>query len=222
MRSAKYTGNWDSLLGSIDTDFVIAVTDYDTNNETTIADLLNVDTFTIPSTGEKVDFIHMFAAMEGYLTGSTPTGDLTGWGGDLCQLAGDGKPENFNATSGSSFGSADVCADFDAINIITRYKASNNKSLHYHIVEYYKNLTNKSRVQQFKDIIFPNTPNSNTEVDIESFKSAIFNRIKSSANSFTISMAFSKIFGYSFSSKESMIKKCAYEMSKYILNTINS
>ena len=231
IRSAEYNSSaWNTLLDSESSSLVTKVKKYDQENGTSVASLKNSSSkyFIIPSTGEQVDLFHMFAAMEGYLTGVTKGTPfivtLTGWGGDIFQLAGTGNPSSFN-TQNSAFGPADLCADFDAVNIIARYNKNKSKPLYQHIKEYYEEVTTKLRAKEFKNNIFYGT--SDSMEDIANFETAIFNRLKTDATCDTLKLGeyfgygFSHIFGYKFNDKQSMIKQCVHEMAYYILTEIN-
>lgn len=160
IRSEKYnTQEWNSLGGECDYDFV----NYAFQNQTKdVESLRELNSFTIPKTKESVDFVHMFATINIiYSNSTTASHDLSGWGGDLYQLASSVKDcgktgyklyayvkSIFNSTQGA-FNAEDVCADIDAVNFTNLLKAE-NKSIKDTFSSYYKNL---SRVRAKKDFI---------------------------------------------------------------------
>lgn len=169
IRSGAYNDDrWNALGGSVDSDFEIYVAEHQGNYD--LVGLKNVQTFKIPATNEIVDFRHMFAAMNFLYVDNTidqNLADIGGWAGDLCQLVAEFKDSGLTGNvlltavkssfnkSASSFASADVCADFDAVNIMNNYKnQSFNKSIFLSVYNYYNNLTNESRIQQFKNNVF--------------------------------------------------------------------
>ena len=145
LRRNRYNDTqWNTLLGSIDGDFVDFVNNHNYNisiaDDSMIVDL---------TTHKKVDFIHMIAVLNCYykygnnanMGGVTVSTDYSGWAGDLLTFLSEIYAYRTTNTvtdtellqkyaitllgtnSDSSFGSADMYADLDALNI---YKDSTN------------------------------------------------------------------------------------------------
>ncbi|MBQ8522954.1 MAG: hypothetical protein IJ458_04815 [Clostridia bacterium] len=160
IRQSRYSGFiYNAPAGTIESDFAQYV--IDNQFPLDIQSLQTINTITIPTTGEQVDFVHMMYTINVIaLNGIDPTDektlnnfqlhDLAGWGGDLCQLAKELKTNNvaddqlvnqaislFNSVD-SSFSCYDVRADFDAINIAKLYNTlASNKSISYAMTQYY-------------------------------------------------------------------------------------
>ena len=83
----KYTsGTWTTFCGPEKTAFVNYVAQQDEANGTSAGKLRSLDEFTLPN-GDKVEFAHMFGAMDmAYHTGNQKTADLGSWAGDICDL----------------------------------------------------------------------------------------------------------------------------------------
>ncbi len=83
----KYTsGTWTTFCGPEKTAFVNFVAQQDAANATSAGKLRSLDEFTLPN-GDKVEFAHMFGAMDmAYHTGNRNTADLGSWAGDICDL----------------------------------------------------------------------------------------------------------------------------------------
>jgi len=81
--------NWTTLAGAEITAFTTYVEKMDGENSTTAMDLRDIviDDFKLPN-GNQVDFGHMFGTMNiAYLSSTTtPSADLGGWAGDICDL----------------------------------------------------------------------------------------------------------------------------------------
>ena len=170
----KYVGgNWTVLAGEERKEFTNYVSAKDTENGTTASALRNLDTFTIPN-GQTVDFAHMFGCMDiSYHTLKTnPTAavtnaDLSGWGGDICDLIGytQGKVSGtvdemaeVIRTSGNylgyddpapeihSFGILDMYGDLDGFYIVQNL--SGGKSISTIMKSYFNaNLSDKFRAE---------------------------------------------------------------------------
>ena len=165
IRTVKYnTEEWSIVAGEFDSGFA----SYVSTNEGENKDVSNFrddvganENFKIPGTQETVDFYHLFAVMNVVHKGDQTGSDLSGWGGDLVQLMGQFKNSTEtgetllnsvrNAFNGSSyFGSADVCSDLDAVNIVNKYKNENYDSYVTCIEDYYAQITEQARINEFK------------------------------------------------------------------------
>lgn len=177
IRSERYNDStWNMLCGADDTEFFNYVqTNQGTNN---LIGLRTVSNFVIPKTNEKVDFVHMIATMNTINKNPIDTNshDLSGWGGDLCQLVQELKDstltgqallnlakQKLNAES-SSFGNQDMCADLDAVNIMKIYQNNQSISLSQTIKNYYKNITVVARKQQFLSNVFSSQTLTKTDL----------------------------------------------------------
>lgn len=143
IRKGRYNdAKWNALLGAIDGDFV----DYVDENYT--IDLEDDDVIDDLSTHKDVDFVHLMAVLNVYykygdtasMSGMSVSSDYSGWAGDLLtflsemytyrtthDVVNDTYQEYASMMLGtstdSSFNSADMYADLDALNI---YKDSTN------------------------------------------------------------------------------------------------
>lgn len=175
MRGERYGDMyWSTLLGGSDADFEAYVVENE--SELGLSDLRSLDKIIIPITHEDLDFIHLTATLDGILNGSAEVADLAGWAGDLCQLVKDFSNSSLDAISlydavidsfnkTGSFGEADVCADLDAVNIAKIYNESGLKSLYLVMEDYYKDISNVSRIEQFKENTFAETNTKQEFVD---------------------------------------------------------
>lgn len=186
IRSERYnTTQWNVLAGEPDVNFDAYVMRNEQNN---ISDLKKLDSFVIPSTNEYVDFVHMVATINvNYVSfDTTKKCDLSGWGGDLCQLALEAnnskKTDNelynyikqqFNNDLGG-FNNQDVCADLDAVNLAFRLLSNENVTLSNAMKDYYQFLTAKDRKTNFIKNVFGKNYRNATEL-----KSDIFSRVTS-------------------------------------------
>ena len=174
----KYTdGNWNLLAGEEKTAFVSYVATQDEANRTSVADLRNLEEFTIPN-GQTVEFGHMFGCMnityymkKTNASAATIYADLSGWGGDICDLMSytkekvSGDVETMAADiqknylgvddpSTHTFGQLDIYGDLDAFYIMNNI--SESKSISAVMKDYYnKNLTDKARAKYFVQNRFP-------------------------------------------------------------------
>ena len=185
IRNKTYNDSqWNFIGGTMDSGFE----DYVEENQGSynLKGLQTLNSFVIPKTNESVDFVHMFATMNAINNNinNTQTADLAGWGGDLCQLVAELKDTDFLGTDldnlvnqkfnkqDSSFNDLDVCADLDAVNIMSIYNSSSNKSISKHMKDYYNSLTKSSRKTQFKNNIFSQTLSQQEAIEY------LFTRIK--------------------------------------------
>lgn len=161
---------WSIVAGQVDTEFVTYV---QTINPTLANYFDTLDSFTIPSTNEQVDFKHLFAPMNSILYSpiTIQFHDLAGFGGDLVQLVNEINTDTsgqsidhlvankFNAPNpnNSSLSSLDLIADLDAVNIMAIYNRLSDKSISQAMQTYYTNLTPTERKIQFVLNNFDNT-----------------------------------------------------------------
>ena len=171
IRALRYnTTQWNLLGGTIEQDFFEYV--LDNQGQYDLTSLQSLDYFIIPSTNEKVDFVHMMAIINVVITNGieeNSPNDLVGWGGDFCQLVtqikslnitGEQLQEKANellANDISSFGAQDICADFDAINISSIFIKMQTKSISVAMKQYYKNFIKSSRNSNFLKNAFTDT-----------------------------------------------------------------
>lgn len=173
IREGRYNSSeWQTIGGTNEQDFA----NYVAQNYENAVLLQTLANFTIPSTEEKVDFVHMVATINVvFLKSGNNQSDLAGWGGDLMQLVKEIKDlgctsdqlplvakQKFNAQD-STFGKEDVCADLDAVNIASLMIA-NNSSLSTEMKNYYNNLSSTSRKNTFVSNVFGKTFNSTNEL----------------------------------------------------------
>ena len=228
IRSSKYTGMaWNMLLGTVEPEFVT----YVQNNQGSynLEGLRTVDYFVDPKTGNQIDFVHMFASMEGFISEQEQISDLTGWAGDLCQVAGVFKnvaltgsaldialKENFNNSNATDsngyavkFSSADVTADFDAVNIANIYNTIMNKSSISESVKfYYSVVTEQSRKTMFKENCFGTSYDGKTDLT-----NKIYDRMSANMGITTYCQLGE---GFNFASKETLIRACISVFVDYI------
>jgi len=167
---------WNLFGGVIESDF----SEYVIANQGSynLQSLQTQKLFTVPSTKEQVDLIHMLAIINVVVLNgisNNATNDMVGWGGDLCQLTKELKEKNLNGTalqdkayqlfgaSSSTFSTEDLLADFDALNISNVYlNQENEKSISSALKEYYLSLTTAERKEKVLSLTFSNFVDSNT------------------------------------------------------------
>ena len=171
IREAKYSGlTWQIVAGSCPEDLVSFITSKDEEQNTTVSSVRSYGEITIPS-NEKIDFIHLFAVMNGIIYAGNFNGDtsnLVGWGGDLAQLfqdiqgATDKTVENLIILAREylgkkgGFGSADLITDLDA-PIIVNLRKNNGESYASVMRDYYysEECQLNKRVKNFVNLVFP-------------------------------------------------------------------
>lgn len=248
IRNSRYgTGTWNSFGGTLEGDVTLddgsvreGFTTYVKNNQGSynLASLQTLSSITIPSTNEKVDFVHMIAIMNVIakkgLSDST-SNDMVGWGGDLCQLVQQLSKLNLSGTAlqtkadellgGSSatstFSSDDLLADLDALNAMHVYNSLTTKSLATALSQYYNTLTSQGRKDQvitnsdkaaFSSIIV--TDGSKT---VEKMADEIVSRL--SGNGTIWIWCFKE--GISFSSDAEEFKAAAVSLVNFLIKLIN-
>ena len=134
--------------------------------------------------GESIDFVHMFAVMNGIERGESYTSDaahLVGWGGDTEQLLEDimketgdleylmnVAKENYFRVKGG-FDEADLVSDLDGAILLHNKNDDNNFA--DLIKKYYNSNEYKDRVKKFVELTFPGLVNI---VDKQTFRDEIF------------------------------------------------
>ena len=179
LRAKRYNdSSWDLLAGSPDSAF----NSYVLANQGEY-NLSSFSDFKIPATGETVDFYHLFAVMDVEFSQSANYAYTGGWGGDLLQLMQQYKGTSLTGqalidsvsnafNNSSSFGRSDVCADFDAVNIVQMYKNSTGMSMTECLTSYYNTITTEKRIEGFKANEFSNNC---TETEVLSILSSYTN-----------------------------------------------
>jgi len=169
IRLGKYTGSsWSMVAGSIPKDLVDYVKAKDAEHNTKAFNCRTYGDVILP-TDKKMDFVHLFAVMNG-MDYSPNDAALVGWGGDLAQLAQDIK-NNFKNTTDlnkliaeakkylgvkGQFGEGDLNADIDAPIILKMKKSS--ITFADTIKRFYDSGDYKNKVKDFAKIIFPDLP----------------------------------------------------------------
>ncbi|HEX3021172.1 MAG TPA: hypothetical protein VHP81_02115 [Lachnospiraceae bacterium] len=164
----RYTGSaWKALAGSEEAFYAFV---RKAKGNECASFLRRVEFFYDPVTGEKIDFIHLFASLNVYLENEftyriyPQIGDIGGWAGDCIQLASEGKKGKipgkdlkafFRDRIGieGSFGSGDILADVDAMNIFALLKSTEEIPATFEY--YYNGLGQGTRYQLFIQNRFP-------------------------------------------------------------------
>ena len=169
IREGAYSSTeWSIAGGSSPTDLDAYIKAKDAEKNTNAQAVRNYREIVLPNK-EKIDFVHLFAVMNGIEFGESYTGGystLTGWGGDTAQLLKDIKGESgtldelINIVSTKylgikgQFGPADLVSDLDAPIILN---AKNNQNTFASIMRnYYENGDYENRVENFVELTFPN------------------------------------------------------------------
>ena len=169
IREGAYSSKeWSIAGGSSPTDLDAYIKAKDAEKNTNAQEVRNYKEIVLPNK-EKIDFVHLFAVMNGIEFGESYTGGystLTGWGGDTAQLLQDIKGESgtldelINIVSTKylgikgQFGPADLVSDLDAPIILN---AKNNQNTFASIMRnYYENDDYENRVENFVELTFPN------------------------------------------------------------------
>lgn len=221
IRSGKYNSQeWKLIGGDTDTDFDAYV---QKNQEKDVSELKTKESFVIPSTKESVDFVHMFATINvNFIDDEYAQSDLSGWGGDLFQLAASikdcGKTGTelkqyieslFNSETGA-FNSQDVCADLDAVNIAKLLK-TNKTSIKDTMSAYYNNLSSEYRKGDFITNVF-----SKNYTDLNSLKQDIYSRVKN--NNFLIFWGIRNNFSTTEVQNLNILEECCNVFAEYLYN----
>lgn len=224
IRNGRYSDTtWNLVGGTIEADFA----NYVKANQggIDVESLQSISDITIPKTGEKVDFVHMFATINtlakgaGMMWSAQQAGDLGGWGGDLCQLAQDVKNSSLSQTvqqkvdslfmASSGFGSADMYADMDAVNIFSAYTAMSTKSISSAFKTYYLSVTTSLRISTFKTNCFVNENTSSTDA----LAADIITRLSSN----TLIKTWCTKNNLDFTQDAEIFTACAKRFAKYVI-----
>ena len=167
IREGKYTGNaWSMAGGNVPSDLVQYIKNRDLENNTNTEEIRKYPDVILPS-NETLDFVHLFAVMNGIENGNSYSDNyahLVGWGGDTAQLFQDIKNEKgnldelINLTKNyfgkkGQFGEGDLIADLDA-PILLKKKNDNNTFANI-IFNYYNGKEYLNRINNFVKITFP-------------------------------------------------------------------
>ena len=165
VRRNKYnSGNWKTIAGAIDTNFVT----YVDANKTKSLDIEEVED---PVTGKKIDWVHAMASLNAYLNSETVLNDYACWAGDLCQIViqvhkysvgttqDKGTAEEYaksligSEKGDSTFGIEDMLADMDAINLSTLIKEEDleQNNLVENIYNYYYGKNKEHSENRYND-----------------------------------------------------------------------
>lgn len=218
IRSDRYNSSqWQLIGGQSDEDFNTYVLQNQTKG---VTELKTLPSFVLPKTKESSDFVHMFATINVlYAQENSAMHDLAGWGGDLCQLAVDGKNSGkegqelkeyvesiFNSNIGV-FNAQDVCADLDGVNIAVMLKQNN--SIASALRKYSNTLNIKQRKLDFVKNVF-----NAQYLEVEQLKQDIFSRV----NSNLFLNLWGKQNGLSFSDDVSIIEICCDVFAKFLMS----
>jgi hypothetical protein len=169
IREGSYSSSeWSIAGGSLPSDLVAYIKEKDEEMGTNAQGVKKYGEIELPSK-EKLDFVHLFAVMNGIEFGESYTGGystLVGWGGDSAQLLQDIKTETGTEDElveivrtkylgiKGQFGPADLISDLDAPIILN---AKTNKNTFASIIKnYYESDDYKNRVENFVALTFPN------------------------------------------------------------------
>lgn len=182
IREGVYTSTeWSIAGGSIPSGLDEYIASKDKENNSTAQEVRKYREIELPSK-EKIDFVHLFAVMNGIEYGDSFTegySSLVGWGGDTAQLLQDIKKETGTLDEliqitltkylgiKGQFGAADLVSDLDAPVLLSKKKDDNTFSSL--MKEYYQGEDYKSRVSNFVDLTFPN-------VKLENLRKQVFDR----------------------------------------------
>lgn len=182
---AYSSSEWQIAGGEIPTDLVEYISSKDEENETSAKKVQSYREIITPN-GDKIDFVHMFAVMNGIENGnsySSGFAHLVGWGGDTEQLlvdimkkSGDldslmelTKNNYFRIKGG--FDENDLISDLDGPIILSNKNDNNNFA--DLMRNYYTNNDNSNRVNKFIQLTFPNLVN---KINKESFRNELYNK----------------------------------------------
>ena len=170
IREGKYKGTaWTLAAGSPPSDLEAYIKALDTEKNTNAASCRGYGEIVLPSK-EKLDFVHLFAVMNGINYGKSYTAgysSLVGWGGDSAQLLQDIKGESGDLDTlieivlskylgiKGQFGEADLVSDLDAPVILNNKK--DGVSFADIIKNYYESNEYKNRYANFVKLTFPDS-----------------------------------------------------------------
>ena len=169
IRLGAYTTNeWSVAGGLIPDDLASYISTKDQEKGTTAQKTQKYRDMVMPN-GDKIDFVHMFAVMNGIEYGNSYSSlfaHLVGWGGDTEQLLEDimgyqgdidslmkiAKTDYFRIKGG--FDEADLISDLDAPILL--YHKNDNNNFYELMKDYYNKDESKKRIPEFIELTFPN------------------------------------------------------------------
>lgn len=178
IREAKYkSSEWSIAAGSCPSDMHSYIQTKDKEKDTKAQYVRSYDEIELPSK-EKLDFIHLFAVMNGIDFGGSYTAGystLVGWGGDGAQLVQDIKGESGTLDEliaivktkylgiKGQFGSSDLITDLDAPVILN--KKNKDNTFASVMKKYYESDEYKNRKTNFKKLTFPSSTSDSLRND---------------------------------------------------------
>ena len=180
---AYSTTEWEIAGGTIPNDLTTYISTKDQEKGTTAQKTQKYRDMVMPN-GDKIDFVHMFAVMNGIEYGNSYSSlfaHLVGWGGDTEQLLEDimgyqgdleslmniAKTDFFRIKGG--FDEADLISDLDAPILL--YNKNDNNNFYELMKDYYNQDEKEKRVKEFIELTFPNLVDKD---DKEYFRNEIF------------------------------------------------
>ena len=170
IRAGRYSSSeWSIAGGTFPSDLHSYVQSKDSEKSTNAQEVRKYGEIELPSK-EKIDFVHLFAVMNGINYGNSYTGgysSLVGWGGDSAQLLQDIKGESGDLDKlietvlskylgiKGQFGEADLVSDLDAPVILNNKK--DGVSFADTIKNYYETNEYKNRYTNFVKLTFPDS-----------------------------------------------------------------
>ena len=180
---AYSSSEWQMAGGEIPNDLAEYISSKDEENETSAKKTQTYRDIVTPN-GDKIDFVHMFAVMNGIEYGKSYTNNfahLVGWGGDTEQLLEDIMNQNGDLDSiiefaknnyfriKGGFDESDFISDLDAPIILSNKNNDNNFA--DLMRNYYTNNDNSNRVNKFIKLTFPNLVNKKEK---ETFRNELY------------------------------------------------
>lgn len=232
LRTTKYSSNvWNIMAGTMESDFVEYVTQ--NQGDKNVSSLRTITEMISPVSNQKLDFIHMFAvinSIENFKSNNQNTtisqvlnsnaSDLSGWLGDICTLVKEIVDlgaiddeiqklanQKFNS-SNSTFGSEDLIADIDAVNIMKNYYSSSIKTFANVFQDYYFSTTSQQRKSLFVSNVFEKTYTSAT---------ALANDIISRLHSNFLAQYFCSTLGINFTDHSAQFNAVAMAFANYFV-----
>lgn len=173
IREGVYTSTeWSIAGGSSPSDLDQYIIDKDAEKNTSARQVRKYREMYLPS-GEQIDFVHLFAVMNGIDFGESFTAGystLVGWGGDTAELLKDIKDEKGTLDElveiaktkylgiKGAFGPADLISDIDAPIILS--KKNDDNTFSEIMQDYYRSKESEDRNNNFIKITFPNVANA--------------------------------------------------------------
>ena len=170
IRAGRYSSSeWSIAGGTFPSDLHSYIQSKDSEQSTNAQEVRKYGEIELPSK-EKIDFVHLFAVMNGINYGNSYTGgysSLVGWGGDSAQLLQDIKGESGDLDKlietvlskylgiKGQFGEADLVSDLDAPVILNNKK--DGVSFADTIKNYYETNEYKNRYTNFVKLTFPDS-----------------------------------------------------------------